>query len=167
MRVNLLAPMLLTHRVLPGMLERGRGHVVNMASLAGKSPVPFDAPYSANKAGLIAFTQSLRLEYADAPVGFSAVIPGFVNEGMYVRHQQRGFKAPAFLGESSPEAVARAVLRAIQKDLPEVIVNPRPVRPAIMLGTAFPRTLEEFYKRTGFLDRARRLAESHRDSEPD
>jgi short-subunit dehydrogenase len=82
--VNLAAPLLLTRRVLPGMLERGRGHVVFMASLAGKAPTPYEAAYAATKAGLIGLTQSLRVEYRDAPVGFSVVCPGFVaGEGMY------------------------------------------------------------------------------------
>jgi short-subunit dehydrogenase len=58
--INLCAPLLLTRRVLPGMLERGRGHVVFVASLAGKAPTPYEAVYAASKAGLIGLTRSLR-----------------------------------------------------------------------------------------------------------
>ena len=55
--INLCAPLLLTRRVLPGMLERGRGHVVFIASLAGKAPTPYEAVYAASKAGLIGLTR--------------------------------------------------------------------------------------------------------------
>ena len=52
--LNLTASLLLTHRVLPGMLERGRGHVVFMASVAGKIGPAYAAPYAATKAGRVA-----------------------------------------------------------------------------------------------------------------
>src|SRR5437899_9381958 len=56
--LNLTVPLLLTHSVLPGMLERGRGHVVFIASVAGKLGPAYAGPYAATKAGLIAITQS-------------------------------------------------------------------------------------------------------------
>ena len=62
--VNLLAVMDLTRIVLPGMLERGRGHVVNIASLAGKIPTPGLASYCATKHGVVGFTHALRAENA-------------------------------------------------------------------------------------------------------
>ncbi|MBI3790202.1 MAG: SDR family oxidoreductase, partial [Gemmatimonadetes bacterium] len=76
--INLTAPLLLTRAVLPGMLQRGRGHVVNLCSLAGIGPPPYGAPYAATKAGLIAFTRALRTECADRGVSASAICPGFV-----------------------------------------------------------------------------------------
>ena len=76
----------LTRIVLPGMLERGRGHVVNIASLAGKTPVPYLATYAATKHGVVGFTHSLRAEYGAEPVSFSAICPVFVTDvGMYAR----------------------------------------------------------------------------------
>ena len=84
--VNLTSAMLLTHAVLDGMLTRGRGHVVFVSSVAGKSAREYQAPYGATKAGLIGFTQGLRAEYLHSPVGFSVVCPGFVEgDGMYHR----------------------------------------------------------------------------------
>jgi short-subunit dehydrogenase len=60
--VNLIAPMLLCRQVLPAMRRRGRGHIVNVSSLAGTNALPGLAPYSASKAGLSHFTAGLRAE---------------------------------------------------------------------------------------------------------
>ena len=83
--VNLLAVMDLTRIVLPGMLERGRGHIVNMASLAGKAPPAYLASYAATKHGVVGFTHALRAENGDEPVGFSAICPGVHQQGGHVR----------------------------------------------------------------------------------
>jgi short-subunit dehydrogenase len=66
--VNLLAPMLLSRAVLPGMLARGRGQIVNVSSLAGTNALPGVAPYSASKAGLTHFSAGLRAELKGTPV---------------------------------------------------------------------------------------------------
>jgi len=60
--VNLAAPMLLSRAVIPAMRERGRGHIVNVSSLAGTNALPGLAPYSTSKAGLSHFTAALRAE---------------------------------------------------------------------------------------------------------
>ena len=70
-QVNLLGATALTRLVVPAMLERGRGHVVNVSSLAGKAGTPFEASYSTTKHALIGFTRSLRGEYHGSGVGFS------------------------------------------------------------------------------------------------
>lgn len=83
-QVNLMAPMLLTRRVLPGMVERGGGHVLFVSTGAAKVAPAFQAPYAATKAGLVSLAQSLRAEYHGTPIGFSVVLPGFVKgDGMY------------------------------------------------------------------------------------
>src|ERR671933_2968955 len=112
--LNLTAPILLTHRVLPGMLERGRGHVVFISSVAGKIGPPYVEPYAATKKGLIGLTQSLRSEYHNAPVGFSVVCPGFVaGDGMYQRMKENeGVKSNRLLGETTLDKVGKAVLEA-------------------------------------------------------
>ena len=73
--LNLTAPLLLIRAVLPGMLDRGKGHIVNLSSGAGKVAQPFDAVYSATKFGLVGATHALRAEYLGSPVGFSVVCP--------------------------------------------------------------------------------------------
>jgi short-subunit dehydrogenase len=139
--VNLVAPLMLTRLVLPRMLAQKRGHIVNIASLAGKSGPAFQEPYAATKAALIAFTSSLRCTYRhETAISASAVVPGFVEAGIYMRLKAKaGVAAPALLGVSQPEAVVKAVIRAIEGDLPEVIVNPLPVRPLLALTAMFPR----------------------------
>jgi short-subunit dehydrogenase len=124
-RVNLTGPMLLAWLLLPGMLERGHGHIVNMASLAGKLGVPFCGPYSATKAGLIGFTESVRSEYRDRGVSASVVCPGFVTAGIYEQLvNETGLHVPRIVGTSPPELVAHAVVRAIKEDMPEITVAP-------------------------------------------
>jgi len=137
--VNLEAPMALTRLLLPSMLERRRGHIVNMSSLAGKSGPAYQEPYAATKAGLVAFTTSLRATYRGTGVSASVICPGFVEAGIYARSKEEsGCAAPAILGTSPPEAVARAVVRSILRDLPQVIVNRWPVRPLFALTELFP-----------------------------
>jgi short-subunit dehydrogenase len=138
-QVNLVATMDLTRIALPGMLGRGRGHVVNVASLAGKVPAPYLAAYSGTKHGIVGFTHALRTENGDHPVGFSAICPSFVSRvGMWARFEDQ-ISAPGMIGTVTPEAVGEAVVRAIRKNLAEVIVSTRPVRPLVWLNAAAPR----------------------------
>lgn len=138
--VNLEAPMELTRLVLPGMLERGEGHVVNVASLSARMPPAYGAAYSASKAGLVALTHSLRAEHAGSGVGFSAICPGFVEgEGMYARLIAEGLPVPRAMGASPPKKVNDALLNAIRRDRAETIVSGRPVRPLIAAGIGAPK----------------------------
>ncbi|HEV8341780.1 MAG TPA: SDR family oxidoreductase [Candidatus Binatia bacterium] len=127
--VNLTSTLLLTWMVLPGMLERRCGHIVNISSLSAKGGPPCAELYAATKAGLIAFTESLRAEYCGTGVSASAICPGFVEAGIYQRAvEDTGLIAPRLMGTSSPEAVAYSVIQAIKKDIPEIVVNPGPTR---------------------------------------
>lgn len=159
LRVNLEAPMVLTRLVLPEMLRRGRGHVVNVSSLAGKAGPAYQEPYAAGKAGLIAFTSSLRATYRGSGVSASVLCPGFVEAGIYQNIRQRtGCSAPMLLGTSKPETVVRALIRAIQADLPEVIINPLPVRPLFATSALFPRLGEFLTRQTGAHEFFKRVA---------
>lgn len=68
--------------VLPSMLERGHGHVVNVASLAGKFPVPGLAVYNATKFAVVGLTAATRLEYAGSGVSITAVLPSAVDTAL-------------------------------------------------------------------------------------
>lgn len=156
---NLTAPLLLARLILPGMLQRGQGHIVNIASIAGKKAPPYNAVYGATKAGLIEWTGGLRGELEGTGVSASVVCPGFIAEaGMFVDHYG-GQSAPWLMGESSPEAVAQAVVRAIQQDSPEVLVTPRPARLGLALYALWPGLGNRFLRWAGVTELFRRAAE--------
>lgn len=157
--LNLTVPMLLTHRVVPGMLERGRGHVVFISSMAGKLGPAYSEPYAATKAGLIGLTQSLRAEYRRAPVGFSVVCPGFVaGDGMYQRMADQGIRSNRVMGHTTTESVAEKVVDAIREDRPEVVDSGGPVRPVLALAQVAPGLVERMMSRVGADEWFRRVA---------
>jgi short-subunit dehydrogenase len=140
---NLLAPMLLTRAVLPGMLERGRGHLVQISSLAGKAGLPFLSLYGASKYGLVGFNHSLQGELKGTGVQSTVVCPGFVSlEGMWARFHRRVH--PGF-GLNSLDAVARKVVSAIKQDKVEVLINRLPVRPVILLWALMPGLASQIF----------------------
>lgn len=148
--INLTAPLLLTHRVVPGMLARGRGHVVFISSLAGKLGPAYSEPYAATKAGLVGLTQSLRAEYLHAPIGFSVVCPGFVaGDGMFQRMLEQGVRSNRLVGSTTVEKVADEVIDAIRKNRPEVIESGAPIRPILALAQLAPRLVERLTPRFG------------------
>ncbi len=134
--VNLVAPMVLARRLLPGMIERGRGHLATVASLEGKKGIPYDAAYSGTKAALVNWMEGLHVELEGTGVKTSIVLPGYVSEaGIFV---DRGATAPRLMGASPASDVARAVVRAIEEERQEVVVSPRPVRPLLALNALSP-----------------------------
>jgi short-subunit dehydrogenase len=80
MMINAVAPMELTRQVLPGMVSRGKGHIVNISSLSGVSAVPHMAVYGAGKAALHHYTAAVQreLDFDKAPVGITLVTLGEV-----------------------------------------------------------------------------------------
>jgi short-subunit dehydrogenase len=144
--VNLLAPMVLTRMALPGMVERDRGHIVNVSSVAGLIAVAYQEPYNATKFGLVGFTRALRLSAQDRGWGVSAsaVCPGFMSgAGMFDDMQNEfGVTAPKVAGELPVELVGDAVVKAITKDLPEVIVMKGAPRIMWVASNAVPRAFE-------------------------
>ncbi|QEC48971.1 SDR family NAD(P)-dependent oxidoreductase [Baekduia soli] len=131
LEVNLRAPMILSRVLGERMAGRGRGHIVLISSLSGKSSQPGSAIYSATKFGLRGFGQGLRGDLAPRGVGVSVVFPGFIRDaGMF---HESGAKLPRGVGTSTPEQVAAAVVRAITADKGEIDVAPIAMR----LGSTF------------------------------
>lgn len=119
---NLTAAEKLTRLVLPGMIERGRGHVLNVSSAAGKSGIPYYAVYGSTKHGLVGFSWSLRTEVAQHGVGVSVLCPSFVSDtGMYADRSNNA-KPPRSLATVTPQEVSAAAVRAIEKNRAEVVV---------------------------------------------
>ena len=167
LNVNLEAPMLLTHTVLPTMLRQGHGHIVNISSLAGKSGPGSQEPYAATKAGLTAFTYSLRGTYRGTGISASVVCPGFVEAGIYSRIKaQLGHPAPLLLAACSPERVANAVVRAIRRDRPEVFVSKYPIRPLLVLCALSPSLGAWITAKLGVHNFFREVAEAQKKSSP-
>lgn len=102
--INLYGPLHMHHVVLPGMVKRGFGRVVNVASDAGRVGSSGEAVYSACKGGLIAFTKTMAREVARKGVTLNVICPGPTDTPLFDQ-----FKAASADGSKVAEAMARAV----------------------------------------------------------
>ena len=102
--INLVGPMNLLHTVLPGMVARGGGKVVNIASDAGRVGSSGEAPYSACKGGIIAMTKTLARELATKGVRLNTVCPGLTETGMLESFMT---------GAGNPDKLREAYTRAV------------------------------------------------------
>ena len=130
-KTNVQTPIELTRLVLPRMIKEKIGHIITIASLAGKKGIAYNSIYSATKAAVIMWSDALRQEYKGAPIDVSVICPGFISDaGMF----HDGYvKAPPLLGTSKPDKVAKAVVRALHKGSCEIIVNKGPIRPLLAI----------------------------------
>ena len=135
-RVNFEVPLVMARELAPRLAARGGGHLVFVASLAGKVASPRGSLYSSTKFGLRGLAFGLREDLRPEGVGVSLVSPGFVRDaGMF---HDTGSEAPAVLGTTTPEKVARAVSKAIRKDRSEITVAPVRQRVAAEIGYRHP-----------------------------
>jgi short-subunit dehydrogenase len=131
--VNLWAPLRLTRALLPAMVERGSGHIVVVASLAGLVGAPGMVAYSTTKFAVVGFAEALRLELASTGVGVTVVCPGFVrtNLSMATRYDNAGFRrfldeAPSWYGLTK-ESVATAIADAVATRRPMLVLGPEKI----------------------------------------
>jgi short-subunit dehydrogenase len=158
--VNLRAPIALAHALAPAMVTRGRGHLLFMSSLAGKSATPGTAIYNATKFGLRGFASALRADLSASGVGVSTVFPGFIRDaGMFAEAQ---VKLPPGVGTSSPEDVARAVLHAIERNRAEIDVAPLPMRAGATFAGIAPELASKVARRLGADSIAREMEAGQR-----
>ena len=158
--VNLRAPIQLTRALLPGMLERGRGHVVFVSSLSGKTGSPRSGIYSATKFGLRGFAAGLREDVDAKGIGVTVVFPGFVRDsGLFA---ESGVKLPAWVGTRTPEQVAAAVVRGIEHERAELDVAPLGLRLGTRIAELAPVTAARVQRRLGSERIADALAEAQR-----
>lgn len=126
MAVNLRSLFLVTREVLPGMRERGRGAVVNVASLAGRHGFVGGSAYVASKHAVLSFSKTLMMEVRKQGVRVIAICPGSVDTGM-IRDQPLMPHEPSRV--LRPEDVAATILAALA--LPErALVSELDIRPA-------------------------------------
>lgn len=125
LRTNFFGAAYCIKEVLPSMMERRSGHIVNIASVAGKIGSPNMASYCASKFALIGLSESLYHELKPLGIHVSVINPGQVRTQMPLLLQQRdgGVRLPGFLILKT-EAVSRAVIRSVEKQRFEVVVPP-------------------------------------------
>src|SRR5690242_6424328 len=161
--LNLTGPIELTRLLLPGMLQRGRGHIVNISSLGGSVGFPYTEVYSAAKDGLIAFTRVLRADYRKQGVSSSVLILGPIGgAGTGARTMEElnlPMSAMAKASMSPPEAVAQAVLKSIRRDKAELVVMPGPGRLIRTLMTFFPGMGPAMNEMTGSTQTMKQVAD--------
>jgi uncharacterized protein len=158
--VNLRAPIQLTRALLPGMVERGNGHVVLVSSLAGKVASVGSSLYSATKFGLRGFAAGLREDLHDSGVGVTVVFPGFVSgAGMFA---DADVPLPRGVGTRSPDQVAAAVVRGIEHDRAEIDVAPLGLRAGALLSALAPVTAARIQRRLGSARLSNAIAEGQR-----
>jgi uncharacterized protein len=158
--VNLRAPMQLTRALLPGMLERGRGHLVFVSSLSGKVASTGSSVYSATKFGLRGFAAGLREDLHLSGVGVTVVFPGFVRDaGMFA---DSGARLPSWVGTVTTEQVAQAVVQGIDRGSAEIDVAPFSLRAGTFAGTLAPSTVARVQRKLGSDRIARDIAERQR-----
>ena len=107
--LNVVALVRLTHAALGPMVERGRGAVLNVSSLAGGQPTPGNATYGATKAFVSSFTQSVHEELRGTGVKITVVCPGFTRTEFQERAGIDSSKVPGFLWQSAEEVAAGAL----------------------------------------------------------
>jgi uncharacterized protein len=147
LEVNLRAPIALARALAPGMIERRRGHMVFISSLAGKVASPGSSIYSATKFGLRGFALAVREDLRAYGVGASVVLPGFVRDaGMFADAR---VELPRGVGTRSPEDVAAAVIHAIEGNRAEVEVAPASLRVGANFAAVAPQLAAAVSRRMG------------------
>lgn len=125
------------HGLLPLMLRRGKGTIINVGSFGGKMPLPEMAAYCTSKYALTGLTESLRLELAPKGIHVGVVHPGIINSDFLERAIFRG-QTEAEMGDrqrqmaqmlqsgwvSQPEDIAQAVWKAVEQRQNEIVVGP-------------------------------------------
>jgi short-subunit dehydrogenase len=144
--VNLTAPMELTRLLMPGMIARGHGRVVFVSSIAGATGVRGEAVYSATKAGLGTFAESLAYELNGHDVRVSVIVPAVIDTPFFDRRgRPYGRRRP---GPLPAERVAQAIMSCLERDR-DVAYVPRWMRVPAWLHGAAPGTFRALAGRFG------------------
>jgi NAD(P)-dependent dehydrogenase (short-subunit alcohol dehydrogenase family) len=140
--INLLGPLIGMKSVLPSMLTRGRGHIINVASTAGKAAVPGGLTYCATKSGVVALTETARIEYAGSGLSFTCVMPSFTNTELIT-----GTKGTRGVKTIEPGDVAVAIAKTIVRPRPDVYV-PAMVGPLLRMQSVMGRRMRNRVNRS-------------------
>lgn len=133
MATHFWGPLQLMLAVIPGMLQRGGGRIVNIASIGGKLPAPHLLPYTASKFALVGLSEGMHVELAKHGIRVTTVVPGLMRTGSPVnatfkakhRAEYAWFAAGASLRLTSMQAerAARQIIDALRYATPEVVLS--------------------------------------------
>jgi len=140
-RVNLLGAMHLTRAILPGMLERDAGRIINVGSVFGSIGFAYFSAYSASKFGLRGFSEALRREIHDTRVKVMYIAPRAVKTPLNTGRIMRMGKATK-MNMDTPERVVERTLRAIDNDRKEVYIG-FPESLFVQINVRFPRLVDK------------------------
>lgn len=141
--VNVFGLMACTRKVLPQMVERNSGHVINVASVAGKIATPKSTVYSATKHAVLGFSNGLRMELADTDIHVTAVNPGPVNTNFFnIADESGDYIKNVAQYMLEPDDVARKIVGAMEKPKREINV-PFVMNAGSRMYQVFPGTLEK------------------------
>jgi len=133
---NILAPIALTNAVLPHMLQRGSGKIVNVGSIFGSIGFPFFASYSASKFALRGFSEALRRELASTGISVNYVAPRFTRTALN-RHAVVRMAGELKMNQDEPEVVARSVIKTIERNSSESYLG-WPEKLFVRINSIFP-----------------------------
>jgi NADP-dependent 3-hydroxy acid dehydrogenase YdfG len=136
-----------TQLALERMLPRRSGHVVNLASSAGKAGVPGIATYSGTKHAVVGFTEAMRAEFRNTGVNFTYVMPVTVNTAL-----TEGVADTRGVKKVEPEEVADAIVDALETNRVDVFI-PRSLRVTVALSGILPRGVREAMSRLMGVDK--------------
>lgn len=137
---NVTVPMLLTRAVLPHMLARGNGRIVNIGSALGAIGMAYHAAYCGSKFALRGFSEALRRELADTPVGVTYVAPRATRTGLNDDRATRMLEATG-TALDRPEEVALQIVRAIERGAREHAIG-QPEKIFARLNGLIPRLID-------------------------
>jgi NAD(P)-dependent dehydrogenase (short-subunit alcohol dehydrogenase family) len=147
LNVNVLGVLTGMKLALPGMIKRGRGQIVNVASVAGKSPVPGGASYAASKAAVVSLTETARVEFRGQGVEFTCVMPSFTQTELIA-----GTKGTRFVATIEPQDVGAAIAGAVAEPVYDVYI-PKSVGGIIKLNSLLGRRIRDAMSRALGADR--------------
>ncbi|MFL6111083.1 MAG: SDR family NAD(P)-dependent oxidoreductase, partial [Catenulispora sp.] len=135
--INFLGVTTGTRLALDRMLPRGRGHIVNVSSAAGRVAVPGEAVYTATKHAVVGFGEALRVEVRPKGIEVSTIMPSLAATELAA-----GMQPPRFVPLVKPEQVAKAIVKTLERPKLEVIV-PAWTTPLIRVTLAMPPDLRD------------------------
>lgn len=146
--VDVFGPIALTKAVLPVMIKQGSGHVVVVASVAGKMGVPFRTGYAAAKHAVMGFFDSLRSEVAHQNIAVSTITPGFIRTNISKNAlagdgETYGRVDSNIAGGMSPQDCAKVIVNGLSNGKTEIAVGRGLEMHALWIKRFFPRWLEK------------------------